>query len=90
MNVELVYCAEEQNHVYLNVADDCTVEQAIRLSGFLERYPAWQITTLKIGIFSQLTTLDAQLNAGDRIEIYRPLQIDPKQARILRAKKSKS
>ena len=40
----------------------------------------------KIGIFGKLTQLDRELATGDRVEIYRPLIADPKEARRRRAK----
>jgi putative ubiquitin-RnfH superfamily antitoxin RatB of RatAB toxin-antitoxin module len=39
-----------------------------------------------VGIFGEVKPLDWVLAAGDRLEIYLPLQLDPKQARRLRAK----
>ncbi len=45
-------------------------------------------TSQKIGIFGRLVSLETILNTNDRIEIYEPLIIDPKEARRLRAKKS--
>ncbi|OYQ87038.1 RnfH family protein [Wohlfahrtiimonas chitiniclastica] len=41
------------------------------------------------GIFNQIVDLDYVLQAGDRIEVYRPLQIDPKTARKIRAERKK-
>lgn len=40
---------------------------------------------LSLGVFGQVKRADAALRDGDRIEIYRPLTIDPKKARRLRA-----
>jgi putative ubiquitin-RnfH superfamily antitoxin RatB of RatAB toxin-antitoxin module len=42
--------------------------------------------TLKLGIFSKRVSLDHVMADGDRLEIYRPLLIDPKDARRLRHK----
>ncbi|WP_239407148.1 RnfH family protein, partial [Francisella tularensis] len=44
---------------------------------------------LKVGVYSQLVDLDYQLKDRDRVEIYRNLTIDPKQARMLRAEQKR-
>lgn len=88
MRIELVYALpDEQNLETLEVADDCTIAQAISQSGILQRYPMLETEEFKVGIFSKIVELDHILKAGDRIEIYRDLVIDPKEARRLRAKK---
>ena len=65
-----------------------TVEDAIRQSGVLERFPDIDLSVNKVGVFGKLTSLDYALRAGDRVEIYRKLIADPKQARRQRAEKS--
>lgn len=88
MRIELIYALpDEQNLQTLDVADGCTVAQAITESGILQRYPMLAAEEFKVGIFSKIVELDHILKAGDRIEIYRELIIDPKEARRLRAKK---
>ena len=76
----------------LKFTSTVTVLQAIEASGVLQEYPALAINPIEAGIFSQRVALDAELSQGDRVEIYRPFQLDPKQARRLRAaaKKKKS
>lgn len=63
----------------LDVPDDTTVEQAIALSGILQRFPQIDLGTQKVGIFGKLAKLDAPLRPGDRVEIYRPIICDPAQ-----------
>ncbi len=88
MKVSVVYASEiEQIELFVEVSDDCQVEQAIMLSGILERCPAIDLAINPVGIFSNKVTLNSPLHEGDRIEIYRPLIIDPKDARRSRAKK---
>ncbi len=70
----------------LNVPTGCTVEQAVILSGVLDQFADIDLTTNKLGIFGKLIPLDTRLRPHDRIEIYRPLVIDPKDARRIRAK----
>jgi putative ubiquitin-RnfH superfamily antitoxin RatB of RatAB toxin-antitoxin module len=88
MKVEVVYAKpEEQALVMLDVAPGSTVIAAIQLSGLLERYPEIDLASIAVGIFGELTILQTELREGDRVEIYRPLQVDPKDARVRRARK---
>ena len=88
MKVSVVYASvNEQIELFVDVEEGCIVEQAIMRSGMLERFPDIDLSVNAVGVFSEKVSLDAPLHAGDRIEIYRPLIIDPKDARRLRAKK---
>ena len=60
-------------------------EDAIRQSGLLAEFPEIDIAHAVIGIFGQRVALDYVLKAGDRVEIYRPLQAEPQDARRRRA-----
>ena len=60
-----------------------TVEQAIYQSGLLNQFPNLDLNS--VGIFSKPVSLDTKLNSFDRIEIYHPLLIDPKEARRRRS-----
>ncbi len=87
ITVEVVYAlAETQVLTELQVAPGTTARQAIVLSGFPQRFPQIDLAGQKIGIFGRLAKPDAVLQAGDRVEIYRPLIADPKDARRRRAK----
>ncbi|MFW2178401.1 MULTISPECIES: RnfH family protein [unclassified Moraxella] len=71
----------------LSVAQGTTVQQAVAQLGWLERYP--QISEYAVGIFAHKVAWDTVLTAGDRVEIYRPLTIDPIQKRQNLSKKDK-
>jgi putative ubiquitin-RnfH superfamily antitoxin RatB of RatAB toxin-antitoxin module len=90
-NVEIVYgIAAKQTCLQQSVKPGTTVLEAIQQSGMLQRWPEIDLLALnKVGIFGKFATLDTRVNDNDRIEIYRPLDIDPKQARLLRAARSK-
>jgi len=62
-----------------------TVEQAIRASGLLEVHAEVDLAVNQVGIFGKKKKLDTVLRALDRVEVYRPLQADPKEARRRRA-----
>ena len=66
------------------------VRDAIARSGVLEAFAELELESLDVGIFSQRCSLQQSLEPGDRVEIYRPLVIDPKEARRQRAKKGAS
>lgn len=89
MKVCVCYAAspEEQIELPVVVCEGASVQEALLQSGILARYPEIHLENCALGIYSKRTTLDAKLKSGDRIEIYRPLSIDPKDARRARAKK---
>ena len=82
MNVGVCYAeADRQVWLRLETPDGSTVEQAIRHSGLLKRFPEIDLNEQKVGIFGKLVKLDAAVSDGDRIEIYRPITADPKTVR---------
>lgn len=89
IHVEVVYALPHLQIIKsIAIPDDCSVAQAIRYSGILEQFPEIDLTHNKLGIFGRFTNLGALLRHNDRIEIYRPLIIDPKEARRIRASKT--
>lgn len=62
-----------------------TIGGAIAASGMLLEYPQIDLKKNKVGIFGRRSSLDDVLCDGDRVEIYRPLTVDPKEARRMRA-----
>ena len=88
MDVEVAYATPEQQVIVtLTLPEGGTVEQAIHASGLLNRFPEIDGTDIKAGIFGSVCKLDEPLKQGDRVEIYRPLLHDPKEARRQRAAK---
>lgn len=91
IHVTIAYAThKKQVEIPLAVEESCTVVLAIKRSGILTQFSEINIAQVQVGIHSQHVTLDAGLRDGDRIEIYRPLTIDPKQARLLRAKRKQA
>lgn len=78
---------EKQVLKSLQVAAGTTVQQAIELSGIRKDFPDLEVNPQRLGIFSNPATADQPLREGDRVEIYRPLIADPKEARRKRALK---
>ncbi len=74
-----------QEVIEMPVRPGTTVEQVIRESGILEQFPEIDLARHCVGIFGELAGLQDPVRDGDRIEIYRPLHADPKEARKRRA-----
>ena len=91
IRVEVAFaCPDDQEILSLMVKKGTTLEQAIQLSGILERFPQIDLaTSKKFGIFGKLSKGDTELKEGDRVEIYRPLIADPKEVRRKRAEEGK-
>lgn len=88
IQVEVAYATPtEQRIIVVNVGVGSTIEDVIELSGILTLFPEIDLTTQKVGIFSKVKNLDEIVEEGDRVEIYRSLLIDPKEARRKRVKK---
>jgi putative ubiquitin-RnfH superfamily antitoxin RatB of RatAB toxin-antitoxin module len=88
ITIEVIYALpNEQELITLRLSADCSVEEAIYQSKVLSRYPEIDLNINKIGIFGKTCQLTDSLYHNDRIEIYRPLVADPKEARKNRAKK---
>ena len=89
--VEVVYALpDKQVLLALNVPMGTTLGEAIELSGIKNEFPDIQVDPSRLGVFSVKAGLDDVLRAGDRVEIYRPLIADPKEARRARAEKEKA
>jgi putative ubiquitin-RnfH superfamily antitoxin RatB of RatAB toxin-antitoxin module len=80
LEVEVVYALpwrEESRRV--RVPDGATVRDVLEKSGLLP------LVRGKVGIFGRTVDVDSRVAHGDRVEIYRPLALDPKEARRRRA-----
>ena len=86
ITVEVAYALpDKQLILVINIPQQSTVETAIHASGILQQFPEIDLKVNKIGIFSKITQLNANLRDLDRIEIYRALITDPKVVRRQRA-----
>lgn len=90
LRVEVVYALPQRQWLLsLELTPGASVRDAIVASNILALVPglnpdpeAW---AEDVGIFSEAVSLDTRLRDGDRVELYRPLQIDPKESRRRRA-----
>ena len=77
-------CAGELDLVEISLPAGATVRLALSRSGLLDRHPDLIAADCKTGVWGQLRSLNDLLRDRDRVEVYRPLQVDPKEARRLR------
>ena len=88
LTVEVVYAdAAQPIRRRLEMAPDSTVMQAIEASGIIAWLPEAALDSTRLGIFSRRVSAEQVLQNGDRIEIYRPLQLDPMEARRRRVRR---
>ena len=86
ITVQVVYAlSDNQSIITLSVPTGDTAQQAVEKSGVLSKQPEIPWPDSKLGIFGKIVSHSTVLKHGDRIEIYRPLIIDPKESRRQRA-----
>lgn len=86
ISVQVCYARPEGSFLKALTLDrGATIAQAIEASGILRSHPEIDLSQLRLGIFGKLKAADTEVREGDRIEIYRPLQADPKDTRRRRA-----
>jgi putative ubiquitin-RnfH superfamily antitoxin RatB of RatAB toxin-antitoxin module len=90
MEVEVVYALPEgEDAVRLLLAPGTTVADAVRASGILARHPEIEAGRYKLGVYGRVVAPGTRLADGDRVEVYRLLLLDPKEARRRRVLKKK-
>jgi len=89
MKIEVAYATpKDQQIIELEVPEGCTARQAAMHSALDQNFEDLELAEVPLGIFGKKAADDQLLVEGDRVEMYRPLQIDPKDARRARAQKS--
>ncbi|MFT7243627.1 MAG: putative ubiquitin-RnfH superfamily antitoxin RatB of RatAB toxin-antitoxin module [Candidatus Azotimanducaceae bacterium] len=89
--VEVVYVTQSRQFLKtLTLAAGTKVDQSIEASGLFVEFPELESTRPSIGIYGKKVSGEQALKDGDRVEVYRPLEIDPMQARRNRAARKKS
>ena len=78
MKVSVTYALpERQTWLEVDVPEQATVRDAIEASGIMRAFPALDLNTQKVGVFGKTVALEARLEPGQRVEIYRPITADP-------------
>jgi len=86
ISIEIAYAEPQQQWlISLNVELGTTIEMLLQQPEVRSKLPALDFNTLDVGIFSIKKERNYQLQEGDRLELYRPLIIDPKERRRQRA-----
>lgn len=89
IKIEIAYALPDKQCILpVEVESGCTVAAAIEQSGILNLFPEIDLNKQSVGIFSKSCHLSDNVQEGDRVEIYRPLIIDPKEARRTKAKRT--
>jgi putative ubiquitin-RnfH superfamily antitoxin RatB of RatAB toxin-antitoxin module len=88
----VVACAEADRQTVLpiEVPAGCTAAEAVERSGILALHPAVDWPACAVGIFGQEVSRDRVLQAGDRVEVLRPLPEDPRERRRRLAREGRS
>ena len=82
MRVWVVYALPDRQALReLELPESATVAEAIARSGLLEQFPEIASRPVACAIFGRAVADSQVLRAGDRVEILRPLQVDPKESR---------
>ncbi len=86
LRATVIYCDRDRQWIVaVEVPAGSTLRDAVIASGLPARLPQIDLAALDLGVFNDPRAPDEPVRAGDRIEIYRPLAIEPKAARRLRA-----
>lgn len=90
VHVEVVYCPAPGriDHVRLALPAGATLAQALAVSGIPQRHALPEVPDA--GIHGRAQPPHTVLRAGDRVEVYRPLSVDPKEARRLRYRRDRA
>jgi uncharacterized protein len=82
VRVSVVYALPDRQALReLELPDSATVAEAVARSGLLEQFPEIRRAPLACAIYGRAVVDSQVLRAGDRVEILRPLQVDPKESR---------
>jgi putative ubiquitin-RnfH superfamily antitoxin RatB of RatAB toxin-antitoxin module len=86
INATVAYCTPAMAHlIAVELPPGATLRDAVLASGLLQLAPELEADRLDLGVFGIRRAPNTPLRAGDRVEVYRPLALDPATARRLRA-----
>lgn len=91
MRIEVMYAPapHELHHTVVQLPAAATLGQALAMCDWWLALPSEHQQALQAGVWSRVCGHDAPLRDGDRVELYRPLQVDPKEARRLRQRRQR-
>lgn len=91
ITIEVAYATPKRQLILsVDVSTGTTMVEAVRASGILREFPEIDLASVKMGVWGKTEKDPATriMQTGERIEVYRPLLIDPKEARKNRASKA--
>jgi len=90
LHIELAYSPAPRlvRSMALELPAGSTLADALTASGWLAQC-GWALDSLRCGVWGRVQPLEHALRDGDRVEVYRPLKVDPKEARRLRYKRQR-
>ncbi len=88
MKITVVYALPDRQVIReLDLEEGSNLGAALRASGLPGAFPEIEEECLAVGIYGQIASRASLLKHGDRVEIYRPLNLEPKEARRKRVRK---
>ncbi|OOG57496.1 RnfH family protein [Polaromonas sp. C04] len=89
IRVSIVYSSgpRHTHEQWVTLEDGASVLQALQISGVLQAFPGIGLAHASVGVWSRKAGLNQLLREHDRVEVYRPLTVDPKVARRERFRK---
>lgn len=86
MQIEVVFALPDRQVLEeVELADNATVGDVIRASGIARHFPDIEFGQLQAGVWGKPVERSYTVRDGDRVELYRPLEMDPREARRLKA-----
>lgn len=86
LTIEVAFAlAGQQSLLTVTVPSGSSVASVLAASGIDAMYPEHGLDRLPVGIWGRVVSRDDVVGPGDRVEIYRPLDLDPREARRQRA-----
>jgi hypothetical protein len=87
LTVEVVYATAQAQRLWrVRLPAGGTVREAVEASGIAAEVPGFRLDPERLGVFARKVGPEQPLADGDRVEIYRPLALDPREARRRRAR----
>jgi uncharacterized protein len=91
MSIEVVFALpDRQELVTVSIEEGATVGDAIERSSLSASFPEWNLDACAVGIWGRPVAREHTLQDGDRVELYRPLKLDPREARRALASQGRS
>jgi hypothetical protein len=91
ISVEVAFALPDvQVLVTVSMEAGASVADAVQQSGIPERFPERRLDALQTGIWGRPVERSCRISDGDRVELYRPLQLDPREARRRLAESGKT